>query len=90
MKKKQYRRRQSGFVLAVKRLGIFLLATLLLIVFGVCAVMLTIAKGPLDSAKRESIERVRAYSATSFLADIFYTDEEIAKYTDNTLRQQMN
>ena len=89
MKKKPYRRQQSGFVLAVTRLGIFLLATLILIFFGISAVMLTIANGPLDSAKRASIEKVSSHSATRFLAEIFYTDEEIAKYTDNhTIRHQ--
>ena len=84
MKKKQYRRQKSRFVLAVTRFGIFLLTTLILIFFGISAVMLTIAKGPLDSAKRESIEKVSSYSVTRFLADLFYTDEEIAKYTDDT------
>ena len=87
MKKKQYRRQRNGFVQAVTRLGIFLLATLLLIFLGVSAVMMTIAKGPLDSAKRDAIEKVSTYSATRFLAEMFYKDEEIADYTDITIRQ---
>ena len=52
----------------------------------VYAVMMTIAKGPLDSAKRNAIEKVSTYSVTRFLAEMFYTDEEIADYTDITIR----
>lgn len=89
MKKKQYRRQHSGFVQAVTRFGMFLLITLILIFFGVSAVMMTIARGPLDSAKRDAIKRVNASSATRFLAEMFYTDEEIARYSDDTtIRQQ--
>jgi len=88
MKKKQYRRQKSGFVQAVTRFGIFMLITLILFFCGVSAVMMTIAKGPLDSAKRNAIEKVSSYSATRFLADMFFTDEEIARYTENTLIRQ--
>lgn len=60
------------------RLLCFLLVTLLLAVILVYAAMYIICKGPSDTAAGIFVRSVRETSAIGFLADLFFTEEEIA------------
>ena len=60
------------------RLFIFLLLTVLLAAVSLYGVMYVIAKGPSPSARDMFVMSVRETSAIGFLADLFFTEEEIA------------
>ncbi|MBQ8922877.1 MAG: phosphodiester glycosidase family protein [Oscillospiraceae bacterium] len=64
----------------IGRFFIVLLTTLILIVFGLLMLMLVIAKGPFPTAQKLFVCTVKETSAVKFLADWFYTDEQIAEY----------
>lgn len=60
------------------RLLAVLLVTLLLLLFALYGVMYVLAKGPSPTARRLFVMSVRETSAAYFLADWFFTPEEIA------------
>ncbi len=72
----------------IGRCFIVFFTTLLLIVIGLLMIMLVIAKGPFPTAQKRFVCSVKETSAIGFLADWFYSDEEIAEYLgtfrDNT------
>lgn len=57
----------------------FLLQTVLLLVVALYGVMFVLAKGPSTTARDYFVMSVRETSAIGFLADIFFTEEEIAQ-----------
>ncbi len=66
----------------LKVLGIFMLflvETVLLLVLGLYGVMYVVAKGPSPSARDLFVMSVRETSAAGFLANLFFTEEEIAQ-----------
>lgn len=56
----------------------FLLVTLLMVILFLFCVMRVICKGPSETAAELFVRSVRETSAIGFLADIFFTEEEIA------------
>ncbi|MBO4937921.1 MAG: phosphodiester glycosidase family protein [Oscillospiraceae bacterium] len=60
------------------RLFIFLVVTVMLLAVTLYGVMYVIAKGPSPSARDIFVMSVRETSAVGFLADLFFTEEEIA------------
>ncbi len=72
----------------IGRVLIVFLTTLILLVIALYLLMLVIAKGPSESAKKLFVCTVKETSAIGFLANWYYTDEEIAGYLgsfrDNT------
>ncbi len=69
-------RRFFGFV---GRLLLFLVETALLLVIALYGVMFVLAKGPSPTARDLFVMSVRETSAIGWVANIFFTDEEIAK-----------
>lgn len=74
-KKKSGVRRFFGFL---GKLLIILLETVLLLTIVLYGVMYVLAKGPSPTARDIFVMSVRETSAVGFLADIFFTEEEIA------------
>lgn len=66
------------FLRFVKRLLVFLLTTALLLVGTLYGVMYVLAKGPSETARDLFVMSVRETSAVGWIANIFFTDEEIA------------
>ena len=66
------------------RLSIFLLVTVLLLVVALYGVMYVVAKGPSPTARDLFVMSVRETSAVGFLADLFFTEEEIAAIENKT------
>ena len=64
----------------IARCFIVFFTTIILIVFGLLMIMLVIAKGPFPTAQKIFVCSVKETSAIKFLADWFYTDEQIAEY----------
>ena len=60
------------------RTGLILLETALLLVVTLYGVMYVLAKGPSPTARDLFVRSVRETSAMGFLANIYFTDEEIA------------
>ena len=60
------------------KVAIVLLETVLLLVFALYGVMAVLAKGPSPTARDLFVLSVRETSAVGFLANLFFTDEEIA------------
>jgi len=60
------------------RTGLILLETVLLLVITLYGVMYILAKGPSPTARDLFVRSVRETSAIGFLADIYFTEEEIA------------
>ena len=60
------------------KIGIVLLETVLLVVFALYGVMYILAKGPSPTARDLFVLSVRETSAVGFLANLFFTDEQIA------------
>ncbi|MDO5445552.1 MAG: phosphodiester glycosidase family protein [Eubacteriales bacterium] len=56
----------------------FILVTILMLVIFLFCVMRVVCKGPSQTAAELFVRSVRETSAIGFLADIFFTDEEIA------------
>lgn len=59
--------------------GLVFLETVLLILVAVYGIMFVLAKGPSETARDMFVMSVRETSAVGFLANIFFTDEEIAQ-----------
>ena len=57
---------------------LFLVETMLLLVIAAYGVMFVLAKGPSTTARDLFVMSVRETSAVGFLANFFFTDEEIA------------
>lgn len=74
--KKPSKARRVGRFFA--RWFIFLIETVLLLAVTLYGVMYVVAKGPSASARDIFVMSVRETSAIGFLADIFFTEEEIA------------
>ena len=78
----------------VCRVLIVILTTLILTVIALYLLMLVIAKGPSPSAKKLFVCTVKETSAIGFLANWYYSDEEIAEYLgsfrDNTTEEVTN
>ena len=64
----------------IGRILIVFFTTLLLLVIALYLLMLVIAKGPSPSAKKLFVCTVKETSAIGFLANWYYTDEEIEDY----------
>ena len=62
----------------MKRLLVFLLTTALLLVGTLYGVIYVLAKGPSETARDLFVMSVRETSAVGWIANIFFTDEEIA------------
>lgn len=60
------------------RFFIFLLITIAMLVIGVFGVVCILAKGPSPAAQRLFVLSVKETSAIGFLADMFFTEEEIS------------
>lgn len=61
------------------RVALILLETVLLLVVALYGVMYVLAKGPSPTARDMFVMSVRETSAIGFIADIFFTEEEIAR-----------
>lgn len=61
------------------KISLVLLETVVLLVVAVYGVMFVLAKGPSTTARDIFVMSVRETSAVGFLANIFFTDEEIAQ-----------
>lgn len=66
-----------GFFRFLLRTFIFLLVTVLLVAVALYGVMYVLAKGPSPTARNLFVMSVRETSAVGFLANIFFTEEEI-------------
>ena len=78
-KKKKSRRKASRFFGFLGKLLLFLVETALLLVIALYGVMFVLAKGPSPTARNLFVMSVRETSAVGWLANIYFTDEEIAK-----------
>ena len=61
------------------KIGLILLETVLLLALTVYGVMYVLAKGPSPTARDLFVRSVRETSAIGFLANIYFSDEEIAQ-----------
>ncbi len=76
----QRRKKASGGVLRmIGRILLLLLETLLLICLALYGIMYVLAKGPSETARNMFVSSVRETSALKFLANIYFTPEEIAE-----------
>ena len=73
--KKPMGKRIAGFA---GKTALILLETVLLLVIALYGVMYILAKGPSPTARDLFVRSVRETSAIGFLADIYFTEEEIA------------
>lgn len=64
---------------ALGKISLILLETVLLVVIGLYGLMYVVAKGPSTTARDLFVMSVRETSAIGFLANIYFTDEEIAQ-----------
>ena len=78
-KKKKSRRKGRRFFGFLGKLLLFLVETALLLVIALYGVMFVLAKGPSPTARDLFVMSVRETSAVGWLANIYFTDEEIAK-----------
>lgn len=76
---KKKRSASTGVLRVIGRFLILVLETLLLICIGLYGVMYVLAKGPSETAQKMFVTSVRETSAIGFLADIYFTPEEIAQ-----------
>lgn len=70
------------------RLGALLLETVLLIVIALYGVMFVLAKGPSPTARNLFVLSVRETSAVGFLANLFFSEEEIAQMEDPSAEEE--
>ena len=78
MTKRKNKSNNSGAGRAIGRFALLILETLLLLVIGLYAVMFVLAHGPSPRAAREFAMTVRETSALKFLANWYFTEDEIA------------
>ena len=67
-----------GFLKLLGRIGLVLLETVLLLAVALYGVMYVVAKGPSPTARDLFVMSVRETSAVGFLANLYFTEEEIA------------
>lgn len=67
------------WITILKRAGALLGVTLLCVVLGLYGLMFVLAKGPSPSARNLFVRSVRETSAMYWLADLFFSKEEIAQ-----------
>lgn len=76
------------------RIGIVILTTLICLVISLYFIMLVIAKGPSQSAKKLFVCTMKETSALKFIPNWYFSDEEIAEYVgsfrDNTTDEVTN
>lgn len=70
---------QRKLLVVLKRAVLILLETVLLVTIALYGVMFVLAKGPSETARDIFVMSVRETSAVGFLANIFFTNEEIAE-----------
>ena len=78
-KKKKSKSKARRFFSFLGKLLLFLVETALLLVIALYGVMFVLAKGPSPTARDLFVMSVRETSAIGWLANIYFTDEEIAK-----------
>lgn len=79
--KKERTEKRSAWKVVLNVLGkvmLFLLETVLIVAVGLYGVMYVLAKGPSPTARDLFVLSVRETSAVGFLANLFFTNEEIA------------
>lgn len=79
---KPVKKKPSGgrrFLAFLGKLSLILIETVLLVAVALYGVMYVLAKGPSPTARDIFVMSVRETSAIGFLANIFFTDEEIAQ-----------
>ena len=69
----------KGFLGFLGKLGLILLETVILVAIALYGVMYVLAKGPSPTARDLFVRSVRETSAIGFLANIYFSDEEIAQ-----------
>ncbi len=72
-------KKKAGFWTILGRILLFLVETALLLVIALYGVMFVLAKGPSTTARDLFVMSVRETSAIGWLANIYFTDEEIAE-----------
>ena len=78
-KKKKSKSKARRFFGFLGKLLLFLVETALLLVIALYGVMFVLAKGPSPTARDLFVMSVRETSAIGWLANIYFTDEEIAQ-----------
>lgn len=78
-KKKKARSKTAKFFGFLGKLLLFLIETALLLVIALYGLMFVLAKGPSPTARDLFVMSVRETSAVGWLANIYFTDEEIAQ-----------
>ena len=93
-KKKKAKRSVWKTILSIfGKIMLLLLETVLLIAVGLYGVMFVLAKGPSTTARDLFVLSVRETSAVGFLANLFFTEEEIAQIEsggDDTVEEFVN
>ena len=74
---KRKKKSSNGALRAIGRVLLILLETVLLICLGLYSVMFVLAKGPSVTARNMFVSSVRETSAIKFLANIYFSPEEI-------------
>lgn len=74
-----YARESHFLVKFIKRFFIWVLVTVLIVVCGLYGLMYVLAKGPSPAARNLFVRSVRETSAMYWLADLFFSKEEIAQ-----------
>ena len=78
-KKKKARSKTAKFFGFLGRLLLFVIETALLLVIALYGLMFVLAKGPSPTARDLFVMSVRETSAMGWVANIYFTDEEIAQ-----------
>ena len=73
------KKNSGGALRVIGRIFLLLLETLLLICLALYSIMYVLAKGPSETARDLFVTSVRETSAIKFLANIYFTPEEIAE-----------
>ena len=81
IKSKKMKKKQTGFLgkffRFLGKLSIFLLETALILVIGLYGLMFVLAKGPSPTARDLFVMSVRETSAMGWVANLYFTDEEL-------------
>lgn len=89
-----YERKSLSIGKILGRIGIVILTTLICLVISLYFIMLVIAKGPSESAKKLFVCTMKETSALKFIPNWYFNDEEIAAYVgsfrDNTTDEVTN
>ena len=79
----QQKSRLSAFLKIIGKALLVLLETVVLLVVVLYGVLFILAKGPSPTARDIFVMSVRETSAIGFIADLFFTPEEIAACPDS-------